>query len=406
MAIFKYHARDKKGQKQEGQIDASSEEAVATQLLSQGVIPIQIQQIKSKKTSSIWQKELIPKRVKLEELIAFCRQMYSLLKSGVPIVTAVGHIEKTVRSRVLSVALSQIESDISAGKSLSVSLSKHPKIFSPIFVNMIDAAENSGQLEEAFNQVSIYINLEAMTKKRIKSATRYPIIVISVLLVAFIIVNFFVVPAFTQLYNQFSGQLPLITRLLMGISNFLIRYWYLVLVAVGLLVFLLISFVRSKSGGFMWDHFKLKMYVFGPIIRRILLGRFARVFAMMLKSGVPVTQSLSLVANTMDNQFIKKKLYEMADGVEKGMSLTKMATRADLFPPLVIQMLSVGEESGAVDSLLQEVADYYEREVDYDLARLSDLIEPILLAIMGVLVLFFALAVFLPIWDMINFIRR
>lgn len=404
MALYRYFGRDHDGKEQQGELEATSEDGVASELLGRGITPIRITALKSK--TSVFNIKLTEEKVKFEDLMAFCRQMRGLVRAGVPIVTTLVKVEESTRSRPLKAALKAMAADVSGGKSLSVAMHKHPKIFSAIFFNIIEAGEDSGRLDLAFDQVTKHLSLEANTRQKVKSATRYPILVISTLVIAFFVVNVFVIPAFSQLYAQFKGNLPFITRMLVGMSNFTLGYWYILALLVVLLIAGIYYFSHGKNTRPYWDKLKLRVPIFGPIIQRVLLGRFSRTFSMMIKAGVPITRALALTAKTMDNAFVSGRLLEMLDGVEKGKPLSQMAKKIELFPPLVVQMISVGEDSGSIDTLLEEVADYYEREVDYDLGRLSDLIEPILLIIMGALVLVFALGVFLPIWDMINFIQR
>jgi MSHA biogenesis protein MshG len=400
MALYQYKGRNENSVLCKGRLQASSEDEVASQLLEQNITPISIKLAKRK--ISIWKIEIIPSRVKAVDLIMFCRQMYSLIKAGVSLLAALGQLQESSRSAPLKATLEQVIVDVASGKTLAQALQVHPKMFSPVFVNMVDAGENSGQLEEAFEQVSAHLQLEETTKKRVKSITRYPMFVIIALIIAFVIINFMVVPSFKMLYAQFDGTLPLMTRVLIVMSNFLIHYWGYLIIGIVAVMYAWRRFVKSPPGRFFWDRFKLKMPLFGPIINRILMGRFSRTFAMMTRSGVPITHALKLVAQIMDNVYLSNSILKMAKEVEIGRSLSAAANASGLFTSMVLQMISVGEESGSIDALLEEVAGFYEREVEYDLARLSDLIEPILLAIMGALVLVLALGVFLPVWDLIG----
>ena len=390
MADYKYVARNASGEPLTGSISATTAEEVAAELFKQGLVPITIEPAKKAKIS-IFKMELTGGKVKTEELIYFCRQLYVLIKAGVPITSAMQRIDATVRSELLKSTLRAVSSDISAGMNLSDAFAKHPKIFSIIFINMVRTGEKSGKLEEAFDQTSKYLGLEEKTRKRVVATLRYPLTVIGMLVISFLIVNVVIMPVFEDLFAQLKGQLPWQTRSLIAISNFMIHH-YLILLAISItIVYLFIRFIRTPNGALVWSRTKLRIYIFGPILKKVLLGRFARVFAMTLHAGVPITQGLTLVANTMGYPHMTQNLNKMSQGIEEGRSLTEMAIRSELFSPLVIQMLSIGEESGTIDVLLDEVAEYYEREVDYDLDRLGDLMEPILLSIIASFVLFFAM---------------
>lgn len=402
MANYNYVARNSSGESFDGTLAASTAAEVAAELFKQGLVPIAIELVKEKSVS-IFKKELFPKKIKTEELIYFCRQLYVLIKAGVPIISAMQRIDSAVQSAELKKVLRSISNDLSAGSSLSEAFAKYPKIFSTIFVSMVRTGEAGGKLEESFDQISKYIGLEEKTQKRVSATLRYPITVLCVLLVGFLIVNFFVIPSFAKMYAQMHQELPQLTLILIATSNFLTQHYVAIFLAVIFIVFLFKHYIHTKSGAMRWGRIKLRIFIFGPIVHKVLLGRFAKIFAMTLHAGVPITQALVLVANTMGYPHIIESLHKMSQGIEEGRTLTEMAIRSQLFSPLVIQMLNIGEESGAIDTLLEEVAEYYEREVDYDLDRLGDLMEPAILSILAVFLLIFAGGTFLPMWNMVSF---
>jgi len=407
MAIYEYLGRNSQGNLVKGRLSADAPEAVAKQLISQGVIPTQIQEIREKKIGMPPQlrKYFSSGRVKTEDLIVFARQMYTLIKAGVPILNALRHIAETARSSILAQSLTEVINDVAEGKTFSQALAQHPKIFPVIFTSLVDAGENSGQLDATFAQLIDYLELESATVKKIKAVVRYPILVIVAIVIALVVINFMVVPAFAGMFAQFKTTLPLPTRILIASSNFFTGYWPYMIGAIIVFIIAFKYYLKTLKGRSAWDHFKLQMPIIGPILNRIVLARFSRTLALMIKTSLPIIQGLTLSANILNNRYVGDKVLKMREGIERGESLARTAVESDLFSPLVIQMITVGEDAGSVDTLLSEVAGYYEREVNYDLARLGDLIEPILLVIMGAMVLLLAMGVFLPMWNMVKFIK-
>jgi MSHA biogenesis protein MshG len=290
--------------------------------------------------------------------------------------------------------------NLESGRDLSNSLARHPDIFSGLFVNIIHVGEQSGHLEHSFLQISKHLEQEKLNRDRIKAATRYPKIVIAAIVVALVVINVFVIPAFSSTFARFGSDLPLPTQILVASSSLFMNYWPHMIMVLVLMVFGASSYLKTEHGCFNWDRLKLKTPVLGDIILRTTLGRFTHSFAMSLRAGVPLVQALSMVSKTLDNRYIESHIVAMRSSIERGETLTKTATATGIFTPLVLQMLAVGEETGNVDDMMDEVAEYYEREVDYDLNFVGDAIEPILLIIIGIMVLMLALGVFLPMWEM------
>lgn len=405
--MFQYQARDSGGQLIKGKMEAESQSTVLSALSSKNLIPIKVEQVKQvANLKSIMAFEITPKNVRPDDMIMFCRQMYTLSKAGVPILSGLTRLAETTRSPLLAKTLKEVADKITTGQTLTQALSKYPKVFKNVFVALVDAGEQSGQLELAFEELANYFELERETKKRIKSATRYPTIVIGAIIVAFGVINFMVLPTFADMFKSFGADLPLITRVMIGMSNWMVTNWPSLLIIILALVVGVHFYLKTPKGRLNWDRTKLKLPLVGSIIHRIIMARFSRVFTMTLKSGVPMVQGISLIARTVGNKHVEQKMEGMREGIEKGDSLTKCASESNLFSPIALQMITVGEESGSIDTMLTEVADFYEREVDYDLKRLGDAIEPILLVIIGVLVMLLALAVFLPMADMSSFASR
>ncbi len=408
MGYFQYRGRNGEGQLLEGQIEAASSDAVAGQLQSSGVMPVSIVEIAAplkkglKKGFSLTRDQ----RVGRDELILFCRQMYTLAKAGVPLVRAMKGLVQSTRNQKLAETLDQVVDSLESGQDLAGSLNMHPKIFPPLLCRMIQVGEHSGRIEEAFQELAGYFEREKETVNRVKTALRYPSFVIVAILGAVVFISMFVIPAFEKIFASFSTQLPLPTRILLGLSSFMLNWWPLLLVGLIVLMFGFSQLLKTEKGRYQWDHFKLKIPVVGDIVLRSLLIRFSHAFNMGFTSGVPLVQALAFTSQAVGNSYVGKRIEKMRTSIERGDTLTNSAAQTEMFTPLVLQMLAVGEETGSVDAMLRDVADYYEREVDYDLKFLSSIIEPILIVFIGGMVLILALGVFLPMWDLASLSRQ
>ncbi|MCB1665803.1 MAG: type II secretion system F family protein [Pseudomonadales bacterium] len=422
MAMFQYKGRDTTGGLVTGNIDAISAEEAASELVDRAITPIEIRQVKmsakskaandrvvgkTEKTSSVDKinEFLAGRRVDVTELIIFARQMYSLTKAGLPLDRALTGLQASMRNRVFKSILKDIVVGLESGMNLSSALGRHPKVFSPLFLALVNVGENTGQLDLAFKEVGRYLELEKNTRKQIKSATRYPIFVMVAIVVALAVITYFVIPAFAQTFARLGAQLPLETRILIAVSDFVVAYWMYMLASVAAAVAAWRSWIGSAAGRLTWDRTKMHLPIVGPVFERIALGRFARTFAMVMRAGVPIVHGLGVVAGAVGNKFVGGRVLRMRDGISRGESLYNTAVQSNMFSPLVLQMIAVGEESGAIDELLAEVAEFYDSEVEYDLKKLGDAIEPILIMFIAGIVLVLALGVFLPIWDLNSAVR-
>lgn len=406
MPSFNYTGKAADGNIIRGDIDALDIQGAAKILSGRSIIPINIEPSdKSTRVSEKTKKEaevnFLTPNVTLDELVIFARQMYSLTKAGIPIIRAVTGLT-TTRSLRLRLALKDIIASLEKGRSFSSALAQHPKIFNQLFVSVVHVGENTGQLDSAFLQLASYLEREQATRKQIKAATRYPIFVLAAIVAALIIMNIMVIPVFADMFSKFGSELPATTRFLLAMSDFFLNQWYVLLAIILVLIVITKQYIDTQQGRIKWDHLKITMPIIGTIVERSLLARFSRSFSMMLKAGVPLTTALSLVADAVNNAFMGEAIINMRKRIEKGDSLTRVANSSNLFTPLVLQMISVGEETGRVDELLEEVSDFYEREVDYDLSSLTAKIEPILISIVAVMVLVLALGIFTPMWDMMG----
>jgi MSHA biogenesis protein MshG len=401
MGFFAYKGRNPRGQLVEGVLEGPDSAAVATQLFTNGITPVEIGETTPPR-SGVGGGQLTLRRHRVEptDLLLFSRQMYSLLKAGVPILRALGGLQESSTNPAFKAALQGVRESLESGRELSASLQRQSKAFSPFYVSMVQVGERTGRLEEVFLNLFHHIDFQEEMRQQVKSALRYPIFVLVAMAGALAVINYFVIPAFAKVYQGFGAKLPIITQYLIAFSNFWVQYWWLPpgVVIASWLAFR--SYTGTPVGRQHWDRTKLRVPVAGKIVLKATLARFARSLALSLRSGVTAVQSLSLVAQVVENTHVADRIERMREGVERGESVLRTAVNAGIFTPVALQMVLVGEESGSLDDMMDEVADMYTREVQYDLKTLGSQIEPILIVLLGILVLIVALGVFLPIWDL------
>ncbi len=402
MAHFAYKGRNTAGELVQGVVEGADSAAVATQLFATGVTPVDIGETQSRQAGeSIGLLQRLAQRpVAHQDLLLFSRQMYTLLKAGVPIMRSLGGLQESTDNPTFGRVLQSIRENLDSGNPLSVSLQRQGGVFSPFYVAMVYVGETTGMLEEIFLRLFNHLEFQEFMRGQVKSALRYPSFVLVAMAIAIVIINLFVIPAFAKVYKGFNAELPMITKVLIAFSDLMVLTWPFLLAALVGAAFAFRGYTRTKAGKYAWDRSKLRIPIAGKIILKATLARFSRSFALSMRSGVPVVQGLTLVAQTVENSFVAERIEKMREGVERGESVMRTAVNAGVFTPVVLQMMMVGEESGALDDMMQEIADMYQREVEYELKTLGAQIEPILILCLGVLVLILALGVFLPIWDL------
>jgi MSHA biogenesis protein MshG len=399
--FFAYKGRNARGELMQGVLEAADSGAVADQLFNTGVTPVEIS-VTSKKVADgdRWWSKLLEKKVTSMDVQLFSRQMYTLLKSGVPIMRGLAGLQESAVSKSFGKVVKDLRESLDSGRELSAAMRRHPAVFTPFYLSMVRVGEMTGRLEEVFLRLFDHLEFDRDMRERVKTALRYPSFVVFAMVAAMVVVNIFVIPAFVGVFSKFNAELPLMTRILIATSNFTVHYWPVLAVALAAAVWGFRMWVGTARGLYQWDKFKLKIPVAGKIILKATLARFARSFSLSSRSGVPIVQALSVVAQTVDNAYLTARVEQMRDGVERGESILRTATATNVFTPIVLQMIAVGEESGSLDELMDEIAQMYEREVDYELKTLSSQIEPILIVFLGIMVLVLALGIFLPIWDL------
>jgi MSHA biogenesis protein MshG len=407
LPFFAYKGRNGSGELVDGVLEGLDAGAVADQLFGGGVTPLEISQTTRKATSQasgggkegLWER-LTRKKVTSLDVQLFSRQIYTLLKSGVPIMRGLAGLQESAVNRSFGEVIRDLRESLDAGRELSTAMRRHPECFTPFYLAMVRVGEMTGRLEEVFLRLFDHLEFDRDMRERVKTAMRYPTFVVIAMVAAMVVVNVFVIPQFEKVFASFHAELPLMTRILIGFSRFTVEWWPVLALGVGGAIFGFRTWTRTTPGRLAWDRYKLRLPIAGKIIHKATMARFARSFALSIRSGVPIVQALTVVAQTADNAWLSMRIEQMRDGVERGESILRTATNALVFTPVVLQMIAVGEESGSLDDLMDEIAMMYEREVDYELKTLSSQIEPILITFLGAMVLVLALGIFLPIWDL------
>ncbi len=402
MTAFAWKGRNGRGELVEGVIDADDDAAVADQLLATGVSPVSIAakaHAIGAATGNAWQ-ALRAAPVTTEDVLMFSRQMFTLQRAGVPILRALAGLQASTPKAALVALLADLRASLDQGRELATAMARHPTVFDGFYLAMIRVGEMTGRLTESFERLASHLEFELDVRARVKQALRYPTMVLVAIAIAMVVVNVFVIPTFATVFAGFKAELPFMTRVLLGFSSFTVRWWPLLLTAGVGAVFSVRAYVATPEGRYKWDRLKLRLPIAGPIIMKATLARFARSFAMASRSGVPITRAMTVVSQTVDNAWMGQRIEQMRDAVERGESITRCATAAGFFTPIVLQMIAVGEETGELDSLLIEIAQMYERETDFAIKGLSSAIEPVLLTVIGAMVLVLALGVFLPLWNL------
>lgn len=408
MTKFDYQARSAEGEAQAGRIEAANMEMAADQLNRKGLIPIRISPSSEKGAGPLARLRELSTRRKpgVVDLLFFTRQMYTLTKAGIPMIQGLARLSESTSNRVMQETIQEVVQELESGRELSSAFARHPKIFNTLYVNMIRVGEASGRLEEAFLRLHAFQERDRTTSERIKTALRYPTMVIVAISIAIGVLTTLVIPTFAKLFARFDMELPLPTRIILAVSEFSVNYWPYLLAGILSGLYGFRYYIRTEKGRLWWDRLKLRFPVVGGIIQRATLARFSRAFTMASRAGVPINQALMAVALATDNLHLGEKIRDMRDGIERGDTLTRTASKTRLFPPLVLQMMATGEETGQVDDMMEEVAEFYEQQVDYDVQHLSSYLEPVLTIVVGVMVLILALGIFLPMWDLTQIARR
>ncbi len=407
MAQFEFKGRSGNGQLVDGEIEGANTNAVAGLLMDRGVTPISIVEKNEQiDVLEVFRDRFNLHKVSIEELLMFTRQMGALIKAGIPITRAITGILESVENPLLIKSLRDILEQLESGRNLSVSCARHPRVFSNLYISMIQVGENTGRLEETFALMADYTDRNRRITQNIKTAMRYPTTVIIAIVIAMAILNLFVIPKFASFFEANELELPWQTVLLLSMSGFFVEYWIFVGIALIALIFGFKHYINTPDGKYKWHKFIVNAPLIGEILNRAMMARFARSFAMAYGAGVPIVQAMGVISRSIGNEYISSHVNSMREGIERGEALTRTAHRTGMFTPVVMQMFSVGEEAGNLDEMMTFIADFYEEEVDYDIKTLSDKIEPLIYVAIGAMVLVLALGIFVPMWDIAQLAGR
>ncbi len=405
-SMYTYKVRDaKSGKVIDGELEGSSKEAVIRALKESGMTPLGVAE---KKTDGL-QKEIsipgITDRIKAKEIAIFSRQFATMINSGLSLLRSLYVLEEQTVSKPLKKTIGEVRASVERGASLSVALEQHPKVFNTLFVAMVQAGEAAGVLDETLERIADTLESAAALRSKIKSAMAYPIVVLSMVAGVVTLMLLFVVPQFVDMYADVGGELPIATRALIGASGVLTSKWYIIFPAFGASVYAFRRWINTTGGRRMWDAFKLRAPVFGTMNHKTAISRFARTLGVLVRSGVPILEAMTIVELTAGNVVVGDAVNRVAQAVKGGDSISQpLAKEGKIFPPMVVQMMAVGEETGALDNMLDKVSDFYDREVNDTVDALTSLLEPILIAFMGATVGAILVALYLPMFNLVNVI--
>jgi len=403
---FQYKVKDKSGKVLEGSLEAENAQLVVSKLRSMGYVPIQIQQ---QGGGASLQRELkipgLSDRVKLKDVAVFSRQFATMINSGLSLLRSLYILAEQTESKPLAEIVNQVRMDVEKGASLSQALAKHPKAFNRLYVSMVRAGEVGGALDSVLLRLAETIEKQVELRRKVKSAMTYPVVVAVLVLVIVTAMLLFVIPMFQNIYKQLGGTLPAPTQFLITISNVCRKFWYLIF---GLEIAAVVFFrrwINSEEGRKNWDAIKLRVPIFGKLVRKTALARFSRTLSALVRSGVPILESLDIVADTAGNHVVAEAVRDTQGAVKRGEPLSKKLEDHEVFPPMVVQMMAVGEETGALDEMLDKIADFYDQEVEATVDALTSLIEPLLIVVMGVCVGGMIISLYLPMFNIIKLIK-
>ncbi len=400
MAVYVWKGKDARGKVVSGEEKAKDRAEAIRRLRRRKIAATQVRE----KPKDVKLKLGMKKGVKVKDLAVFTRQFATMINAGLPIVLCLDVMSKQVEKQVFRQVLAQVKDSVQSGNTLGDSLAKHPSVFEDLYVHMVEAGESSGALDTILERLAEYLEKADQLRRKIKSAMMYPTVVTVIALLATAFLLIFVIPTFTKMFSDFGGQLPLITRVVVGMSDFLRGYWWGVL---GLVLggrFALMRYRKTEKGRERVDSLLLNLPVLGPVIRKGAVARFTRTLSTLQMSGVPILEGLTITARTSGNVVLEKAVIKTRESVSRGETLTEPLREANVFPPMVVQMVSVGEETGALDQMLAKIAEFYEDEVDTAVDGLTSVIEPLMMVVLGGIVGGMVVAMYLPIFKMITVI--
>lgn len=400
MPFFVYKARNRQGQVLQGELEGESRAHVARRLISQNYIPSSIQEKKEEFSINTFEFSDIFDSISIDDKIMFASQMSTLLRAGIPLISCFDGLIEQASSKKFRNVLTDVKERVEEGSPLNEAMRAYPKVFEDVFISMVMAGELSGNLDQTLERLTQILEKQYETKKKISEVTRYPKIVVGSLTVAVVVLMLFVVPNFINIFAKAKIELPMPTQILIALNYGFQNYWYIILAVVGISVFMFKQFIKTEHGRYQYDAYILRAPIFGDILLKVAMAQFSVVLSGLIKSGVPIMQALSAAGRTAGNVYITDIIDEIVNDVREGSGLAGPIKNHSIFPPLVSQMVAAGEASGALDEMLLKVAIYFDEQADRKIKNLSSLIEPIMMAALAGIVLFLAMAIFLPMWDM------
>lgn len=398
MSVFQYKAINASGQVVVDTMEGPTAGFISEQLDRLNYVPLQI----TEKKGMFAGKSGGSKKIDPKEVIVFTKQFATLFKAGVPLLSCLQALEEQAASEAMRAVIKDIAGNVQSGKTLYESMKPHKNAFSSLYVDMVRVGEAAGVLEEVLTRLVAFLTHDLEIKTSIKKATRYPIIVLVGIVIAFIVLILLVVPKFVDIFKKMKVELPLPTQILIAINTGITQYWFIVFPAAIALFIGFRMFIKTPYGKRLWDEKRLKLPIFGPLYLKTSISHFAKTFETLNKSGLPILQTLTIISETIGNIIISEEIQKVITGVKEGQGLAQPLRRSEIFPPIVVQMISIGEKSGALDNMMTNIFEYFDEEVDYTVKNLTTLIEPLITVLLGGVILFIALAIFMPMWDMLG----
>ena len=402
MNSYKYSAKNKNGQTINGTIQGASEAEVVDVLHKKEMVVFSVEFAKITTASP----KLIDAKVKLDDLVVFSRQLATMIDAGIPLVNALGILAEQIENDSLRGIVGRVRQDIEAGMSFCDALSKHPLIFSDLFVNMVKAGEASGMLNEILDRLATFMEKQAALNRKIISSLVYPAVVVSMAVIITAVLLIKVVPTFKGIFDSLGGTLPVPTQVLIFASDLLRKYFLFILASLGVGSYLFKRYLKTQKGRYAFDRFTLKVPVFGPLLRKLAVAKFSRTFSTLVKSGVSVLSALDIVSKTSGNKVVEEAVVNCSKSVRDGEPISRPLAKSGVFPPMVTRMINVGEQTGQLEKMLTKIADFYDDQVDAAAGALTSLIEPLVIAFLGIVIGGIVIALFLPIFKISQLMAR
>jgi len=397
MPVYSYSAKDSQGLKLSGIVEALDEHDAITVLHKKGLIVIAVKEERLKKVKE--------RGVKLDDLVVFSRQLATMVDSGITLVQSLHILSEQAENKILSSVTLKIKEDIEGGSSLHESLERHPKIFSNLYINMVKAGETSGMLDEILDRLASYLEKSSALQRKVKSSLVYPAVVISMAILITTVLLIKVVPTFKGIFDSLGGTLPVPTQILIGISDALRKFFLFIVIVFAALVFLFKKYISTPKGRFQFDYNLLRAPVFGPLFRKVVVAKFSRTLATLVKSGVPILNALEIVGKTAGNMVVEKAVTDARTSIREGEPISEPLSRSGAFPPMVVRMISVGEQTGQLEKMLNKIADFYDEQVDAAVSGLTSMIEPLVIGFLGIIIGGIVVALFMPIFKITELIK-